>query len=101
VYAAELLRNAYFSQSRSFVDAARMSALAMAFLLKSTFDLSAEKRITLTQAENPVMIALREYEGPGDSDSNIDLFYSSNNLTGQETLLLPVGKEIVVYLPFG
>lgn len=101
VYAAELLRNAYFSQSQSFLDAARMSALAMAFLLKSTFDLSVEKRITLTRAENPVMMALREYEGPGESDSNIDLFYDSNNLTGQETLILPVGKEIVVYLPFG
>jgi hypothetical protein len=60
--------------------------------------LAVEKRFTLDEEENPVMIAMREYDGPGENDENINLFYDSNELTGQECYLLPVGKEVVVYL---
>ena len=98
LYADQLLINSYFSQSQSYADAALLNALTVAFLLSSSFDLAVEKRIVLSKAENPVMIAMREYNGPGAADANIDLFYDSNNLTGQETFLLPAGKEIVVYL---
>ncbi len=98
VYSEQLLSRSYFSQSQSFSDAARMVGLTLAYLIKSAFDLSVEKRIILTKEENPVMVAMREYGGPGDGDENINLFYSSNGLTGQETLLMPVGKEVVVYL---
>lgn len=98
LYLGQLLGNSYFSQSQSFPDAALTSALTAAFLLRSSFNLATEKRITLTQATNPVMIAMQEYGGPGINDANIDLFYNSNQLTGQETILLPVGKEVRVYL---
>lgn len=98
LYSGELLGNSYFSQSQSYVDSSLMVAAALAFLIASTFDLAVEKRITLTRAEHPVMLAMREYGGPGDGDVNIALFYDSNALTGQETLLLPAGREVVVYL---
>jgi len=82
----------------SFSDALRMEALTLSFLLRSTFDLAVEKTITLDRAENPVMFAMEAYGGPGENDSNIDLFYTSNKLTGNETILMPAGKQVVVYI---
>lgn len=98
IYSDELLSRSYFSQSETYPDAAQMVGLTVAYLIKSAFDLAVEKRIVLTERENPVMIAMREYGGPGENNENIDLFYESNKLTGQETKILPVGKEVVVYL---
>jgi len=94
LYEDKLLSRSYFSQSQSYGDAAQMTALTVAYLIKSTFDLSVEKRVIITRPECPVYTAMREYQ---DLDK-IDLFYESNELTGSETLLLPVGKEVVVYL---
>ena len=48
-----------------------MSGLTVGYLIKSAFDLAVEKRIILTEKENPVMIALREYGGQGLNDENI------------------------------
>jgi prophage DNA circulation protein len=98
LYDGQLLSDSYFSQSQSFADTALISALSLAFLIKSAFDLAIEKRITLTEPQNPVMVAMREYQGPGENDENIDLFIDSNELTRNEVLLLPAGKEVVVYV---
>jgi hypothetical protein len=98
LYADEPIIFSYFSQSQSYADASLMNAITVAYLLKSSFDLAVEKKIILTRQENPVMVAMREYGGPGENDENIALFYSSNELTGQETYLLPVGWEGVVYV---
>ena len=98
IYSDELLSRSYFSQSETYPDAAQMVGLTVAYLIKSAFDLAVEKRIILTERENPVMIAMREYGGPGENDENIDLFLESNELTGNEILILPVGKEVVVYV---
>lgn len=98
IYAGNLLSRSYFSQSDTYPDAAQMVGVTVAYLIKSVFDLSIEKRIILDREWNPVMIAMQEYGGPGEDDFNIDLFYSSNALAGDENYLLPVGREIVVYL---
>lgn len=98
LYDDNLLSRSYFSQSQSFADSSLLAGLTVGYLIKSAFDLAVEKRIILTEQENPVMIAMREYGGPGLHDENIDLFYSSNELTDQEIYLLPVGREVVVYL---
>jgi hypothetical protein len=98
LYADEPIIFSYFSQSQSYADSSLMNAVTVAYLLKSSFDLAVEKKIILTRQENPVMIAMREYQGPGENDENIDLFYSSNCLTGSETYLLPAGWEGVVYI---
>jgi hypothetical protein len=98
LYADEPIIFSYFSQSQSYADASLMNSISVAYLLKSSFDLAVEKRIITTRPENPVMLAMREYQGPGDNDENIALFYSSNELTGSECYLLPVGWEGVVYV---
>ena len=98
IYSDELLSQSYFSQSDTYPDAAQMVGITVAYLIKSAFDLAVEKRIILTEPTNPVMIAMQEYDGPGENDENINLFYESNNLADDENYLLPVGREIVDYL---
>ncbi len=98
LYKDDLLKRAYFSQSQSFADSALLSAATLAFLIRSAFDLAVEKKITLTEQVNPVLFAAEQYGGFGDDDVNIDLFFDSNELTGDECYLLPVGKEVVVYV---
>ena len=98
IYSDELLSRSYFSQSDSYPDAAQIVGLTVAYLIKSAFNLAVEKRIVLTEPWNPVMLAMQEYDGPGELDANISLFYDSNELTGDLCYLLPVGKEVVVYL---
>jgi hypothetical protein len=84
----------YFSQSQSFNDAALLVGQISALLLRKSFDLAAAKRFTLRRPRAPVEISATEY---GDLD-HLDFFISSNGLKGGEILLLPAGREIVVYL---
>lgn len=98
IFEDENLNRSYFSQSQSYVDAAQTVAKTVEYLIKSAFDLAVEKKILLTEPTNPVMIAMQEYDGPGEGDENINLFYESNELSGNECLLLPVGKVVVVYV---
>lgn len=88
----------YFSQSQSYPVSALLVAEAVAYLLRSAFDLKVEKRFNLDRPRNPVMVAMEEYDGPGEEDENIDLFINSNALEGSEHLMLPKGKELVVYV---
>ena len=44
------------------------------------------------------MITIDEYGELGDNDINYDLFISSNNLKGNDILLLEAGREVVVYV---
>ena len=88
----------YFSQSESFADTARMIAMVQALLIKQSFDLAIEKKITLDRPRTPVEIAMTEYGGMGENDSNIDLFIESNGLEGNDLLILYPGREVVVYV---
>jgi len=88
----------YFSQSQSFSNASRLMALTMQFLLSAAYDLKIEKRFTLDRPRAPIEIALTEYGGPGTDDSNYELFIASNNLKDKDILLLPAGREVVIYV---
>lgn len=88
----------YFSQSQSYSVAARLNALTVAFLLRASFDLKVEKRFVLKQAANPARIAMIEYDGPGEGDINIDFFNATNKIQGDEFMIMPKGRELVVYV---
>lgn len=88
----------YFSQSQSYSVAARLVALTVAYLLRAAFDLKVEKRFILTRSRNPVMVTIEEYGGLGDGDVNLDLFLDSNKIEGDEHLIIPKGRELVVYV---
>ena len=88
----------YFSQSQSYSVTAQLSALTVAYLLRALFDLKTEKRFVLDRERNPVMVAIEEYGSPGEGDVNIDLFLLSNSIEGNEHLIMPKGRELVVYV---
>ena len=87
----------HFSQSQSHTDAAQITATAIQALYISSYDLKKEIRFTLERPRVPAEIAITSYRGPGENDANIDLFISSNKLVGNDILLLPSGREVLVY----
>jgi prophage DNA circulation protein len=87
----------HFSQPQSHTDAARITALAIQALYISSYDLKKEVRFTLERPRVPAEIAITSYRGPGENDANIDLFIDSNGLVGEEILLLPSGREVLIY----
>lgn len=98
IYQNNLLENQYFSQSQSYSDLVLLIGLGIEYLLRASFDLSIEKRFVLNRDRSPIEITISEYGTLGDNDENFDLFISSNNLKDKEILLLPAGKEVVVYV---
>jgi prophage DNA circulation protein len=88
----------YFSNGISFPDLARLVGLACAFLLRSLFDLKVAKRFTLDRPRNPAEITITEYGSLGEADAYLDLFIASNALRAQDIILLPAGREVVVYV---
>lgn len=88
----------YFSQRQTYAQSAKLIALVIQFLLLSAFDLSVERRITLTRPRSPIEITVTEYGTLGENDVLLDLFLLSNGLTGDDIYLLPAGREIVIYV---
>lgn len=69
------------------------TAFAINFLLKGSLDLSIEKRFTLTEHKLPINITIEEY----GTDELLDFFNETNLLQNEEFILLPPGREIVVF----
>lgn len=88
----------YFSQSDSFSDVSIITAQAVSYLLIASFDLRIEKRFTLERPTNPASITIDEYGTLGPNDDNLALFLESNELSGDDILILPAGREVVVYV---
>jgi hypothetical protein len=88
----------YFSQSDIYPDTLRQISYSLRYLLQAIADLKIEKRITLKEKTPPILIAMKEYGGPGDGDVNFDFFIKTNNLKKDEILLLPAGREVRVYV---
>lgn len=83
----------YFSESKNYTALQNTFALTMRYLLTQFFNLKIERRFFLKKARSPIEITITEY---GDIDS-YDLFLSSNNLSGNNILLLQSGHEVVIY----
>ncbi len=94
----EIIDGQYFSQSESYSDAVLMVSQTIAYLLRSAFDLSIEKRFTLEKMRAPIEITISEYGDLGEDDLNFALFIESNSLKGNEILILPEGREVLVYV---
>ena len=93
-----LLENQYFSQLEIYGDLILLLSLGIEYLLRSIFDLKTEKRFEIDTPRTPADITIQEYGELGDDDINLNLFIVSNNLKNLETILLPAGKEVVVYV---
>ncbi len=88
----------FLSQTESYALLSAMIAEAVDATIKSSFDLSIEKRFILEKDRAPVEITITEYGELGENDSNLDLFNESNFLQGDNLILLPAGQEVVVYV---
>lgn len=87
----------YFAQTQTFAGVRRLQALLTLYLKTIQFDLKVEKRFKLSAAKAPILVCIEEYGDLGENDANWDLFCNSNDLHGRELLMLPAGKEVVVY----
>ena len=88
----------YFSQSGSYPDNWRITALGISYLLTSALDLAIEKRFTLDRPRCPIEITVSEYGDLGTGDENLDFFIETNALSGTDILLIPAGRSVVVYV---
>ena len=70
-------------------------ALTAGFLVEISFTLKQERRITLNRARTIIDLASELY---GSIDDQLDFLISSNDLSGDEILELPEGREIVYYI---
>lgn len=95
--AQSLQAGAYFSTSRTWSDLARLVAMTQAMLLALLYDLRVAKRFTLDRPRTPIDITIAEYGGLGAADVNLDLFLYTNALRDRDILILPAGREVVVY----
>jgi len=94
----EIIDDQYFSQSESYSDTLLLISQTIAYLLRSAFDLSIEKRFILEKMRAPIEITISEYGDLGEDDINFDLFITSNGLKGNDILILPEGREVLVYV---
>jgi prophage DNA circulation protein len=93
----EAIDQQFFAQSSTFSDAALLTYKAIRYLQRLAFDLKVERRIILKKPRTPIEIAVTEYKGFGDADSNFELFLETNDLHGNDILLLLAGREVVIY----
>jgi hypothetical protein len=87
----------YFSQLLSFPAAFRTMLDAIDYISKQAFNLSIEKRFILEKPRAPIEITITEYGELGENDNNFDLFIQSNKLKKNDILVLPAGREVVIY----
>lgn len=70
-------------------------AVAAGFLVELSFTLQQERTITLDRARTIIDLSAEIY---GEVDSRLDFLISSNDLTGDEILELPAGREVKYYV---
>jgi hypothetical protein len=86
----------YYAQTETYAVLNDLVAQTVKFLLRQTFDLAIEKRITLDRDKAPIQICFEEY-GP-DGDDRFDDFIEWNQLEGDDILILPASREVVLYV---
>jgi len=98
IFLNNAIDNQYLSMLDTYPDLSKMAAQTADYLIKTSFDLAIEKTFILREARNPLEITVTEYGSLGDNDENLDLFIDTNKLKGNEILILPPGKSVVVYV---
>lgn len=94
----ELADVQYFTQSESYNDCIKMLAQTLRYLIISSFDLKIEKKFVLKEPKSAIGVTIEQYGELGNNDENLDFFINSNNLEGQDIMLMPAGKELVIYI---
>jgi hypothetical protein len=83
----------YFGNSQVYTSLVNTYTLTMQYLLSQFFNLATEKRFIIKNRRSPLEVCVTEY----GSIDYYDLFIESNELSGDEILLLNPGREVVIY----
>lgn len=98
IFDERLADEQFISQAETFAIASQLAAACFDFFLSATPDLKIAKRFTLKKPETPISIVLGAYGTLGDDDEILDEFIATNGLTDLDILLLPAGREVVLYV---
>lgn len=72
----------------------RLVAVTAGYLVQTSFQLAAERRLTLTGPRTIIDLAAELY---GQVDEQLDRMIDDNDLNGDEILMLPAGTVVVYY----
>jgi len=87
----------YYSQSTIYTSLAGIYSDSINYLLSQFYNLKSEKRFTLKKARSPIEITVTE-KGELNFETEYDIFIKSNNLNGNDILLIPAGREVLFYV---
>lgn len=95
--------NANLSLADSFTNPVNVNDIVQVsagFLIETSFDLKTEFNITLAEDSNLIDIAYRYYTKEFIKDQNeaIDYIARTNNIKGEEFILLEKGRKITIYI---
>lgn len=88
----------FYAQTQTYTTLINLYTLVFQYLIQQFYNLKTEKRFVLKKARVPFEITVTEYGSLGDNDENYDLFLNSNNLSGNDILILPAGREVIIYV---
>ena len=97
LYAPLYIENQYQAFSEVYGSLAQLVYYTVAYLSKVSYDLALEKIIYLDMPRSPIDVVISEYGSLGYNDYYLDLFIESNQLTGEELMLLPATKSVKIY----
>jgi hypothetical protein len=86
----------YYAQTETYRQLLALTSKSVEFLIRESFDLRIEKRIVLDRDKTPIQICAEEYGTNGED--NLDGFIAWNGLEGDEVMILPQSREVVVYV---
>lgn len=86
----------YFSQSVSFGEQALITAQAAAYLIRASYDLPVEKRVTMGRWRSPLEVFITETGST--NEEAFDSFLANNQIKGNDILCLPPGRTVTVYV---
>jgi prophage DNA circulation protein len=88
----------YFPRKHAAEIVASLNASVTRYLMDSLYDLRVERTVTLEKPEAPLAIAIREYNSSaGNADADYAYFLATNDLHGNEILILSAGREVKIY----
>jgi len=92
------IESQFVARANSGEAIADLNAAVAKYLMGAMFNLKIERRITLDRQRSPLEIAINELGGnAGNADELYERFCAWNSLHGRELLLLPAGREVVIY----
>jgi prophage DNA circulation protein len=89
-----LLSDNYFLSNDTLLFLKELIAIAIEYVLNQLFDLKIEKKIIIDKETNPISLC---YELYGDIEK-LDALISDNDLKKYEMFIIPIGKEIKIYV---